>query len=96
MATIELTERVGRSDLVRRIGNALLRAWFGYRWAREQRRTSAMIAHLEPHLIRDIGLDPEDVREAVRGTWDEVAPVSYHTLLPRDSHLKGFHSSGRR
>ena len=41
---------------------------------RRQRRLYARLSRLSPHLIRDMGIDPEDVRDAVAGTWDEIDP----------------------
>jgi uncharacterized protein YjiS (DUF1127 family) len=38
----------------------------------EERRTIAKLSRLSPHLIRDMGLDPEAIRGALIGTWDEV------------------------
>lgn len=41
---------------------------------RRQRRLYARLARLSPHIIRDIGLDPDDVRAAVAGPFDPVVP----------------------
>lgn len=37
----------------------------------------AGLSRLPPHLIRDMGLDPARVYDAVEGTWDEVNPGRY-------------------
>ena len=41
---------------------------------RRERRLMARLARLSPHLIRDIGFDPDQVYDAVAGTWGEVDP----------------------
>ena len=46
-------------------------AWLG---RRRERRLMAQLSRLSPHMIRDIGLDPDEVYDAVAGTWDEVVP----------------------
>jgi uncharacterized protein YjiS (DUF1127 family) len=54
--------------------HALMAAWQAFRRAREERRALAQIARLGPRLIRDIGLDPEQVRGQVGG-WDDLRPT---------------------
>ncbi len=38
----------------------------------EERRTIVRLSRYNPHLIRDMGLDPEAIYGALAGTWDEV------------------------
>lgn len=40
----------------------------------EERRTLVRLSRLSPHLIRDMGIDPDDVYAALKGSWDEVGP----------------------
>jgi uncharacterized protein YjiS (DUF1127 family) len=44
---------------------------------RRERRLFALLSRLPPHLIRDVGFDPEEVYDAVEGTWYEINPGRY-------------------
>jgi uncharacterized protein YjiS (DUF1127 family) len=44
---------------------------------RQERRMLARLSRLPPHVIRDMGVDPERVYDAVEGTWGEVNPGRY-------------------
>lgn len=44
---------------------------------RSERRALARLSRLPERLVRDAGFDPETVRDAVSGTWDEVNPGRY-------------------
>ncbi len=48
---------------------------------RARRQTLYALAHLDPRLIADAGLDPDQVRSAVAG-WDRLDPVGLRLLLP--------------
>jgi uncharacterized protein YjiS (DUF1127 family) len=54
--------------------HGLMAAWQAFRHAREERRALGQISRLGPHLIRDMGLDPEAVREQVGG-WEDLRPT---------------------
>jgi uncharacterized protein YjiS (DUF1127 family) len=73
MTMIELTDVYARPPTLRlAIGIPdFLRTFLRRRRAR---RLLARLSRLSPHLIRDIGLDPDEVHDAVAGTWDEVIP----------------------
>lgn len=62
----------------------LIAGWQAMREHRQQRRIVVALSRLGPHLIRDIGLDPELVYEVLDGTWDEIDPASLVRHLPRD------------
>jgi uncharacterized protein YjiS (DUF1127 family) len=52
---------------------AAARAWWRELLRRRrQRRLFVRISRLPPHLMRDIGFAPEDVYDALEGSWDEV------------------------
>jgi uncharacterized protein YjiS (DUF1127 family) len=80
MATIDIAGRMHAAGRLEDIARAGLRAWLR---RRAERRALAEISHLDPHLIRDIGLDPERV-QAATGGW-EVLPVN-RALLAKDAH----------
>ncbi|HEV7253098.1 MAG TPA: MFS transporter [Mesorhizobium sp.] len=54
---------------------------------RAKRRMMVRLSRLDPHLIRDIGFDPELVYAALDGSWDEVDPGSFHSYLPRKERV---------
>jgi uncharacterized protein YjiS (DUF1127 family) len=84
MATIELTGPFRAQP--RRPGflAALRAGWQEYLRRRQARDQLRALARLGPRLIRDAGLDPEQVYDAVGG-----APGSsgLRFLMPRDTHV---------
>lgn len=48
-------------------------------WARRrsERLALARLSRLPDRLVRDAGFDPDAVRDAVSGTWDELNPGRY-------------------
>lgn len=66
---------------------AVAAGWTAFRQRRQERRALVAISRLGPHAIRDIGLDPEKVYEALDGSWDEVEPLRFRWLLPRTSRV---------
>ncbi|HRO11254.1 DUF1127 domain-containing protein [Amaricoccus sp.] len=50
------------------------RAW--HRRRRAERAGAARLAHLDAHLLADIGIDPEAVRGRRQG-WDDLLPNGY-------------------
>ena len=44
--------------------------WQARRERREEKRTLAELSQYEPRLLRDIGLDPDAIRDAARTAWD--------------------------
>lgn len=66
---------------------ALGAGWQAFRQRRRERRDLVRISRLGPRIIRDIGLDPEEVYEALDGSWDEVEPIRFWRLLPRTTRV---------
>jgi uncharacterized protein YjiS (DUF1127 family) len=87
MATLDvalrLPEKRVRYDLI----GALQVAWRAFVHHRRERRTLVELSRLSPHVIRDMGFDPERVYEALDGSWDEVDPSSWSGLLPRRARI---------
>jgi uncharacterized protein YjiS (DUF1127 family) len=50
----------------------LQHAWRTFARRRKERRTVVKLSRHGPHLLRDLGLDPDAVYGALDGTWDEV------------------------
>ncbi len=73
MATIELAETCGEGAGPRPSLSVpgLLRTYVQWR---RKRRLLARLPRLSEHLMRDIGLDPDEVYDAVPCRWDEVHP----------------------
>lgn len=66
---------------------ALQAGWHAFLERRRERRLLVEISRLPPHMILDMGLDPELVYEALDGSWDEVDPSSWQGLLPRRARI---------
>jgi uncharacterized protein YjiS (DUF1127 family) len=84
MTTTAFTEGFNAAPRVDVRLHGLIAAWQAFRRAREQRRALATIARLGPHLIQDIGLDPETVRAQV-GVWEDLRPTGLLRLSPERS-----------
>ena len=76
-------EQPARVDLL----DFLRAGWRAWLRRREERRAIVAISRLAPHVIRDIGFEPERIYEALEGSWDEVDPVNFRILLPRGTKL---------
>lgn len=48
-----------------------------------ERRTVVQLSRLDPHLLRDMGFDPERIADALEGSWDEVDLARYLRRRPR-------------
>lgn len=68
---------VYRADLV----STLRVGWHAMRRHRENHRALVALAQKPPRLLRDMGLDPERLYEALDGTADEVGPAHLSRLL---------------
>jgi uncharacterized protein YjiS (DUF1127 family) len=88
MAAMDVTLGFRGRSLVHDLLDALRAGWQTFLNRREERRTIVAISRLGPHLIRDMGLDPERIYEELRGGWDEVDPASFRILLPKDAHIR--------
>jgi uncharacterized protein YjiS (DUF1127 family) len=84
MATIDLTGWVRARPRRPGVLAALRAGWQDYRRRRQERDELRALARLDPRLIRDAGLDPEQVYDAAGG-----APGSsgLRFLMPRGTHV---------
>jgi hypothetical protein len=78
MTTIELnhanhSETTERQNLL----VVLHDAFRAYVERRKWHRTVVRMSRLQPHLIRDMGFEPEAIYAAVEGGWDEVDVRQY-------------------
>ncbi len=52
---------------------AALRTWYaGFRLRREERLTLVELSRLDAHLLRDLGINPMDVRDAYTGRSSSI------------------------
>jgi uncharacterized protein YjiS (DUF1127 family) len=72
--TIDFAEIV--SDRQRSAANSsthsLTELWRKFVRRRQEHRALVNLSRLPPHLIRDMGFDPERIYDALDGTWDEL------------------------
>jgi uncharacterized protein YjiS (DUF1127 family) len=87
MATLNIALRIPGERVRYDFIGALQAAWQAYAERRRERRMLIEISRLAPHVIRDMGLEPELVYEALDGSWDEVDPSSWRGLLPRRARI---------
>ena len=87
MTAIDFSARLREAPVRHDLSRALKAGWQVFLRHRRDRRSIVDISRLSPHVIRDIGFEPEDVYGALKGSWDEVDPVTFRILLPRGSHL---------
>jgi uncharacterized protein YjiS (DUF1127 family) len=78
MATIDIFEATRRESPVR-IGffARLIAIWQAYIRQVEEHRAIVRLSRLGPHLIRDMGFDPDEIHAALDGTWDEYPRRSF-------------------
>ncbi len=46
--------------------------WHAYRRRIEEHRIIVGLSRHDPHVLRDMGFEPDEIYDAVRNTWDEV------------------------
>ena len=51
--------------------------WWNVMRRRQERRAIVRLSRLAPHVIRDMGFDPDRIYEALDGSWDEVNPGQF-------------------
>ena len=51
--------------------------WRNFIRRRQERRAIVKLSRLAPHVIRDMGFDPERIYDALDGSWDEVNPGQF-------------------
>lgn len=67
MTTFELDRREPKSAAVRPAAGWFAAALAAARRWHERRRTLAQLSELDDYLLRDLGIDPEDLRQARAG-----------------------------
>jgi hypothetical protein len=82
MAATLAAERFRDRSPAPAIPGVLVAAWRGFLRRREERRTLLLIWRLGPHLVRDMGLDPDALRATVGGGWDDLRPSGLLALAP--------------
>jgi len=87
MTAIELSasfrERPIRYDFL----GTLIAGWQAMRRHRRERRELVALSRRAPHVIRDMGFDPEEVYAALNGSWDEIDPTRFHSYLPKKERV---------
>lgn len=87
----EFRESPARLDFL----GAVHAGWRAFLLGRRQRRDIVAVSRLPPHVIRDMGYDPEQIYYQLKGSWDELDPVTFRMLLPKDAHV-GTDQAGHR
>jgi hypothetical protein len=78
MTTIELNSTIRRQTSEHPNLLAVVReAFLAYVERRKWHRTVVRMSRLQPHLIRDLGFEPDAIYAAVEGGWDEVGVRKY-------------------
>lgn len=83
MGALELTTPFPIENKRYDFRGAVIAGWRAFRQHRAERRTLVALSRMGPHMIRDLGFDPEQVYAALDGSWDEVDPSSFGGALPR-------------
>ncbi|MBB2970329.1 hypothetical protein [Mesorhizobium sp. RMAD-H1] len=87
MTAIELSTRFRqKTDRYDFLGT-LIAGWTAMRHHRQERREFVALSRLAPHVIRDMGFDPEEIYAALNGSWDEVDPARFHGYLPKKERV---------
>ncbi|PRD40890.1 hypothetical protein C5748_24380 [Phyllobacterium phragmitis] len=79
----EIREERVRYDFL----GTLKAGWRAMRRHRQERRALVALSRLPPHVIRDMGCDPEQIYAALDGSWDEVDPGNFRNHLPRKERI---------
>ena len=88
MSTYDLMfERAAASEAPRGIFARLRAAWANLRWRRKKAATVLELSRMDERMLRDIGIDPLDVLDALNGPG---RPVLFHPIAaPRFSDGNG-------
>jgi uncharacterized protein YjiS (DUF1127 family) len=70
MTAIEFSREFREERLRYDFLGALQAAWRAFLANRRERQNLVVLFRLPLHVIRDVGLDPEDVYAALDGSWD--------------------------
>jgi uncharacterized protein YjiS (DUF1127 family) len=87
MTAIEISRGFRRERVRYDFIGALQAGWHAFVERRRERHTIVALARLPRHVVRDMGLDPEQLYAALDGSWDEVDPASYRSHLPRRDRI---------
>lgn len=87
MTTIELSAQFRKGRVRYDALGTLLAGWRAMRRHRQERRALVAISRLGPRLIRDMGFDPQQIREALEGSWNEIDPAILQRFLPWDKRI---------
>ena len=68
MTTMDVTSGFPTQPIWQDLVGAQIAGWQTFLRRREEHRRVAAISRLGPRLIRDMGLDPERIHEALEGT----------------------------
>jgi uncharacterized protein YjiS (DUF1127 family) len=85
MAAIEFSEVRSersareRSDVLGELGNR----WREFLARRRDRRAQVALLRLPPHVLRDRGVDPEQIYYQLAGSWDAIDVTTLGRLLPK-------------
>jgi hypothetical protein len=86
MTTLDFTGGFRTQPVWQGLVGALVAGWQNFGGAVSSVAIAA-IARLAPHVIRVFGFDPERLHDVLDGTWDEVKPVAFRRVLPRDRRV---------
>jgi uncharacterized protein YjiS (DUF1127 family) len=81
MTTLDLYEASGVAEKRPAILAGLKRLWAGFGRRREERMTLNALSRLDPYLLRDIGIEPLDVYDALSGRRRSIlfSPIRRYT-----------------
>jgi uncharacterized protein YjiS (DUF1127 family) len=84
MASIEVSDYVNETPVKAGVVGVVRSAWNEIVRHHRERRAIAHISRLSPHLIKDMGFDPQRINAAA-GTWDGIPSLwpDWHPKLPR-------------
>ena len=84
MSAVELPRHAFADGARYDLWGTLRAGWRAVLRHREERRIVVALSRKPPRLLRDMGMDPEQVYAALDGSWDEVDPASRRSGdLPR-------------
>ncbi|MEX0955650.1 MAG: DUF1127 domain-containing protein [Rhizobiaceae bacterium] len=87
MTAIELSREFETKRIRYDFFGALQAGWRAFVAHRRERSTVIALARLSPRMLRDMGIDPERVYEAVDGSWDEIDPHRLVRILPNHERV---------
>ena len=87
MTAIELSREYEARRMRYDFLGALQVGWRAFVAHRRERDTVIALARLSPRALRDIGIDPEQVYDAVDGGWDEIDPHRLVRVLPKRERI---------